>query len=223
MSDNASSPFSWIIGLLLVVAAVYFWRISLGFAAVAILLGLALWAGYALISKSGRAQAAMARNDYAAALLLLQESGNADQLISALRFKVPFPTEESEARMVEAVRQLLALKDAAADPANPHIPDELREDIDRRTGESLESLWPLCHKLSLLARSKVASEVIEDRVADVTEQLGQLARNAESTRQQLAHITLGASELEINLATEQVGAMKWQVNEMRKLDTMLEG
>jgi hypothetical protein len=53
--------------------------------------------------------------------------------------------------------------------------------------------------------------------------LEDLARNAEATRNQLAHITLGASELEINVATEQVGAMKWQVTEMQRIDALLDG
>lgn len=223
MSDKSSGSFGWVIGLAMLVAAVYFWRISLGIVAVIAVLGIAAWAGYRLLSKIGQAQTAMDENDYASALRLLQESGDEDQLISTLRFKVPFPGETLKARVITAVRELLALQETAADPANPHIPAELREELARRTRESLASLWPLCHKLSLLARSKIKPETMSERISGVTTQLEELARNAEATRHQLAHITLGASELEINEATEQVGAMKWQVTEMQKLDAMLEG
>jgi anti-sigma regulatory factor (Ser/Thr protein kinase) len=71
--------------------------------------------------------------------------------------------------------------------------------------------------------AKVKPEALRERIAGVTSQLEDLARNAEATRNQLAHITLGASELEINVATEQVGAMKWQVTEMQRIDALLDG
>ena len=93
----------------------------------------------------------------------------------------------------------------------------------RRTRESLASLWPLCQKLALVTRAKVGAESLSAKLDGVNGQLEELARNAEATRHQLAHITLGASDLEIHEATEQVGAMKWQVTEMQKLDAMLEG
>jgi hypothetical protein len=223
MADQSSSPLSWLISLALLIAAVYFWRISLALVALLILIGLVAWGGYRFLSKSGRASSALEENDYAAALQLLQESGDHDQLISTLRFKVPFPGEDLKPRMLDAVRELLALQEAAADPANPLIPSELRAELARRTHESLSSLWPLCQKLTLLARSKVKPEVVGERIAGVTTQLEDLARNAEATRNQLAHITLGASELEINVATEQVGAMKWQVTEMQRIDVLLDG
>jgi hypothetical protein len=223
MADKSPSPFSWLLGLALLIAAVYYWRISIAFVGILALTGLLIWAAYRMFSKSGQAQTAMDENNYAAALQLLQESGDHDQLISTLRFKVPFPGEDLKPRMLEAVRELLALQKAAADPANPHIPSELRAELARRTDESLSSLWPLCHKLTLLARAKVKPEALRERIAGVTTQLEDLARNAEATRNQLAHITLGASELEINVATEQVGAMKWQVTEMQRIDALLDG
>lgn len=222
MSNKSSGSFGWIAALALLGAAVYFWRFSLRLAAILALLAFAVWAVHRLISKSGRARAAMEDHDYAAALELLQESGDHDQLISSLRFKVPFPTPELKDRFVAAVRELLALQKTAEDPANPHIPSDLRQELARRTRESLSSLWPLCQKLTLLARSKVKPEAMSERIAGVIGQLEDLARNAENTRQQLAHITLGASALEINDATEQVAAMKWQVTEMQKMDAMLE-
>ncbi|WP_193211421.1 hypothetical protein [Luteolibacter marinus] len=223
MANDSSGSFGWVVGLGLLVAAFYFWRISLALAAALLLVGLVVWAAYRLLSKSGRAHTAMDEHDYAAALELLQESGDHDQLISALRFKVPFPTPELKERFVAAVRELLALQETAADPANPHIPSDLRDELARRTRESLSSLWPLCQKLTLLARSKVKPETVQERISGVLGQLADLTASAENTRQQLAHITLGASALEINEATEQVGAMKWQVTEMQKIDAMLEG
>jgi hypothetical protein len=144
-------------------------------------------------------------------------------LVRVLEHQLPLPDPILRERLVEAVKQLLTLQAAATDPANPHLPAVLRADLQRRTRDSLSSLWPLCQKLSLLARSGVRSELMTERIADVSGQLEELARNAGSTRDQLAHITLGATELEINVATEQVGAMKWQVNEMQKLDQILEG
>jgi hypothetical protein len=223
MANNSSGSFGWLVGLGLLAAAFYFWRLSLTLAAVLMLLGVVAWAAYRLVSKSGRAHTAMDEHNYAAALELLQESGDDDQLISALRFKVPFPTPELKERFVAAVRELLALQQTARDPANPHIPSDLREELARRTRESLSSLWPLCQKLTLITRSKIKPEAVSDRIDGVLGQLADLARNAENTRQQLAHITLGASALEINEATEQVGAMKWQVTELQKMDAMLEG
>jgi hypothetical protein len=223
MAEESSSPLSWLLGLALLIAAVYFWRISLALVGAVALLGLLAWAGHRFLSKSGRASTAMEENNYAAALQLLQQSGKPDQLISALRFKVPFPGEDLKPRMLDAVRELLALRQAAADPANPHLPSELRAELARRTEESLSSLWPLCQKLTLLARSKVKPELLEHRIAGVCTQLEDLARNAEATRNQLAHITLGTSELEIHAATEQVGAMKWQVTEMQRIDALLDG
>lgn len=222
MARDSSGAFSFFVGLALLVAAVYFWRVSLALAATLALLGLLIWGIYRLVSKSGRARAAMDENDYASALHLLQEAGDHDQLISTLRFKVPFPTTELKDRFVTAVRELLALQQAVQDPANPHIPPDLREELDRRTKESLSSLWPLCQKLTLITRSKIKPESVSGRIEGVLGQLSDLAKNAENTRQQLAHITLGASELEINEATEQVGAMKWQVTELQKMDAMLE-
>jgi ribosomal protein L29 len=209
--------------LVVLLAALYFWRVSMALVAAASLLGLAAWACYRLFSKSGQAHAAMEENDYAAALLLLQQSGDHSQLTGTLRFKVPFPGSAVKESFLEAVRELLTLQEAAADPANPHLPQGLRDDLARRTGESLASLWPLCQKLTLLARSRVQPELLDERISAVAGQLEELAQSARATRHQLAHITLGASELEIHEATEQVGAMKWQVGEMRKLDGMIDG
>ncbi len=222
MAKNSFSSSGWLVGVALLAAALYFLRFSLTLAAVLAFTGVLIWIGHRLLSGTGRAQAAIDDHDYAAALKLLQESGEHEQLISSLRFKVPFPDKELKERIVQAVRELLALRETAADPANPHIPSGLREEIDRRTRESLSSLWPLCQKLTLIARSKIKPEIISERINGVAAQLQDLARNAEHTRQQLAHITLGASALEINDAAEQVGAMKWQVSEMQKLDAMLE-
>lgn len=221
--ESSGSPVGWLIGLAVLAAAVYFWRISLALVAVAVCLGLLAWAAHRFLSKSGRAQTAMEDHDYAGALKLLQDGGDADQLISALRFKVPFPSETIKARVLAAVRELLALQDAANDPANPHLPAELRDEIARRTNESLTSLWPLCQKLALVSRAKVKPEAVRERIDGVTQQLEELAANAETTRHQLAQLTLGATPLEIHDATEQVGAMKWQVTEMQRLDAMLEG
>jgi len=221
--DSSGSSVGWLIGLAVLAAAVYFWRISLTLAALATLVGVLVWVGYRFFSKSGQAQTALESHAYAAALQLLQDGGDADQLISALRFKVPFPGETIKARVLAAVKELLALQEAAADPANPHLPAELREEIARRTRESLSSLWPLCQKLALVTRAKVKPEVLQDRIDGVSQQLEELAANAETTRHQLAQLTLGATPLEIHEATEQVGAMKWQVGEMQRLDAMLEG
>ena len=221
--DSSGSSVGWLIGLAVLAAAMYFWRVSLVLAGVVVLAGLLTWVGYRFLSKSGQAQTAMENHDYAAALQLLQDGGNSDQLISALRFKVPFPGETIKARVLTAVKELLSLQDAATDPANPHLPPELRDEIGRRTRESLSSLWPLCQKLALVTRAKVKAELLSDRIAGVTQQLEELAANAETTRHQLAQLTLGATPLEIHEATEQVGAMKWQVGEMQRLDAMLEG
>jgi len=212
-----------LIGLAVLAAAFYFWRISLALVALAGLLGVVIWLVYKFVSKSGKAQTAIESHDYAAALKLLQDKGDSDQLISALRFKVPFPGETIKARVLGAVRELLALRSAASDPANPNLPSELRDEIGRRTGESLSSLWPLCQKLALVARAKVKPEALREQIEGVTQQLEELATNAETTRHQLAQLTLGGTPLEIHEATEQVGAMKWQVGEMQRLDAMLEG
>ena len=149
--------------------------------------------------------------------------GYLEQLISALRFKVPFPAETIKARVLAAVKELLALRETAMDPANTHVPGELRDELARRTGESLAALWPLCQKLALVARAKVKPELLKERLDGVAKQLEDLAANAETTRHQLAHLTLGATPMEIHEATEQMGAMKWQVTEMQRLDAMLEG
>ncbi len=221
--DSSGSPVGWLIGLAVLASAIYFWRVSLALTGLAVFIGLLAWLGYRFLSKSGKAQTAIEDHDYAAALQLLQDSGDADQLISALRFKVPFPGETIKARVLAAVKELLALQNAACDPANPHLPAELREEICRRTRESLSSLWPLCQKLAVVARAKVKPEAVRERIEGVTQQLEELATNAETTRHQLAQLTLGATPLEIHKATEQVGAMKWQVGEMQRLDAMLEG
>jgi hypothetical protein len=225
MANDSSSGVSLggLIVIAVLIAAVVFWRFSLVAVGVLVLAGVLAWAGHRFLSKSGRAAAAIEARDYAAGLRLLQEGGDGDALISALRFKVPFPTETVKARLLAAVRELLELRAAAADPANTHLPEELRRDIVRRCGESLASLWPLCQKLALVARAKADTAAIAPRLAAVGEELDALANNATATRHQLAHLTLGADELEIHAATEQVGAMKWQVSEMQKLDAMLEG
>ncbi|RYD63287.1 MAG: hypothetical protein EOP83_12565 [Verrucomicrobiaceae bacterium] len=221
--DSSGGSVGWLIGIAVLAAAIYFWRISLALVGLAVVVGLLVWLGYRFLSKSGKAQTAMEGHDYAAALQLLQDGGDADQLISALRFKVPFPGETIKARVLAAVKELLALQDAATDPANPHLPAELRDEIGRRTRESLSSLWPLCQKLALVTRAKVKPDAVRERIEGVSQQLEELAANAETTRHQLAHLTLGATPLEIHEATEQVGAMKWQVGEMQRLDAMLEG
>ncbi len=223
MLDDSSSFLGWLVGLALLVAAVVFWQISLALLAVAALFGGVVWVGYRWISRSGKVETALENRDYATALRLLQESGNHDALISALRFKIPFPGEELKTRMFEAVRELLILQEAATDPANPHLPAELRAELVRRTRESLSSLWPLCQKLALLARSKPQPEALRDRVSGLLTQLDELAKNAQATRNQVAHLTLGESDLQIHAATEQVGAMKWQVTEMQKINAILEG
>jgi len=223
MADKSSGILGWVIGLAVLAAAVYFWKYALILVVLLVVVGGLAWAGYSLLTKSGKANAAVEKHDYALALQLLQDKGEQDQLISTLRFKVPFPDNQVKERFLEAVRELLALQNAATDQANPHIPSDLREELARRTRESLSSLWPLCQKLTLLARSKVKPEAVAGKVAGVLVQLEELAHSTENTRHQLAHITLGASSLEINEATEQVGAMKWQVAEMQKLDAMLEG
>lgn len=222
-SDSSSSFIGWLITLAVLVAAVYFWRTSLAITSVIALAGILTWVGYRFISKSGRAQSSIDEKDYANALKLLQERGDADQLISALRFKIPFPSEIIKSRVVTAVKELLALGDAAAEPSNHHLPDELRDDIGRRTAGSLASLWPLCQKLALVARAKASPEQLADQLGDVERQLEDLATHAETTRHQLARITLGAAPLEIHHAIEQVGAMKWQVGELQRLDSVLEG
>lgn len=221
-SDSSGSAIGWLVSLAVLAAAVYFWRVSLVLAAAAVVIGIAAWAAYRFLSKTGRANSALDERDFAAGLKLLQDSGDTDQLISALRFKVPFPTETIKARVLAAVKELTALQETAAEPANTHLPDALREEIARRTADSLATLWPLCQKLALIARAKVDPEKVRDRLDGVSSQLEDLAANAETTRHQLAHLTLGATPLEIHEATEQVGAMKWQVTEMQRLDAMLE-
>lgn len=144
-------------------------------------------------------------------------------MISALRFKIPFPGEELKTRMFEAVRELLILQEAATDPANSLLPAELREELFRRIREPLSSLWPLCQELALLARSKPQPEALVDWVSGLLTQLDEFARNAQATRNQLAHLALGGPDLKIHAATEQVGAMKWQVTEMQKINAILEG
>jgi hypothetical protein len=53
--------------------------------------------------------------------------------------------------------------------------------------------------------------------------LVELARNAQAARSQVAHLTRIKSDLQIHAATEQVGAMEWQVTEMQKINARLEG
>jgi hypothetical protein len=221
--DSSSGAVGWLVGLVLLAAAIYFWKATLVVTGGLLLLGILGWLAYRLLSKSGRAGAAVEKHDYAQALKLLQDTGEQDQLISTLRFKVPFPDNAVKEAFLKAVRELLALQNAATDAANPYIPLELREELARRTCDSLYSLWPLCHKLALVTRSKVGAEAVATKTSGVITQLEELARNTEATRHQLAHLTLEASPLEINEATEQVGAMKWQVAEMQKLDAMLGG
>ncbi len=222
MEKGSSGFLGTLVMLALLVGAIYFWRASLVLVGIVIALGMLLWLGYRVLSKSSRAQASIDENDFATALRLLHESGRDDQLISALRFKMPFPNQDVKDRVVGAVRQLISLRDAAADPANTYLPESLRGDLRTRTHDSLSSLWPLCQKLSLLGRARLDEKLLKERLGDVTGQLEELATNAKNTRQQLALITLGASELEINHATEQVVAMKWQVNETQKFDALLE-
>lgn len=221
--DSSSGAIGWLVGLALLALAVYFWKATLAITGGLILASILGWLAYRLLSKSGRAGAAVEKHDYAQALKLLQENGEQDQLISTLRFKVPFPDNAVKETILKAVRELLALKNAATDTANPYLPAGLREELVRRTHESLDSLWPLCHRLALVARSKVDAEAVAAKMSGVITQLEDLARSTETTRHQLAHLTLDASPLEINEAVEQVGAMKWQVTEMQKLDAMLEG
>ena len=221
--DSPGSSVGWLIGLAVLAAAFYFWRVSLALVGLAVFVGLLVWVGYRFLSKSGKAQTAIESRDYATALQLLQDSGDADQLISALRFKVPFPGETIKARVLAAVKELLALQETASDPANPHLPVELREEIARRTRESLSSFWPQCQKLALAARAKVQPDAVRERIEGLIQQLEELATNAETTRHQLVQLTLGSTPLEIHAAIEQVAAMKWQVGEMQRLDAMLEG
>ncbi|WP_035615767.1 hypothetical protein [Haloferula sp. BvORR071] len=221
--SSGAGVIGWLIGLAVLAVAIYFWKATLVIGGGLLLLGILGWLAYRLLSKSGRAGAAVEKHDYAAALKLLQDTGEQDQLISTLRFKVPFPDNAVKEAFLKAVRELLALQNAAKDEANPYLPAELREELARRTRDSLYSLWPLCHKLALVARSKVGAEAVAAKMSGVITQLEDLARNTETTRNQLAHLTLDASPLEIDDATEQVGAMKWQVAEMQKLDAMLEG
>lgn len=221
-SSSGAGAIGWLIGLALLAAAIYFWKATLIIGGGLVLLALLGWAAYRLLSKGGRAGAAVDQHDYALALKLLQEKGEQDQLISTLRFKVPFPDNTVKELVLKAVRELLALQNAAADKVNPYLPQGLRDQLIQRSNDSLASLWPLCQKLALVARSKVGTNALADKMSGVTAQLEELARNTEATRHQLAHVTLESSPLEINEATEQVGAMKWQVTEMQKLDAMLE-
>ena len=52
MADESSSPFGWLLGLALLIAAVYFWRISVAFVGVLALIGLVVWAGYRMFSRN---------------------------------------------------------------------------------------------------------------------------------------------------------------------------
>lgn len=223
MAKDSSDSVGWFVGLAVLAVAIYFRRVTLAIVGAAVVAGIVGWLAYRLLSTTGRAGAAMEKYDYAQALKLLQDHGEQDQLISTLRFKVPFPGNPVKESILKAVRELLALQNAATDTANPYLPAELREELARRTRDSLYSLWPLCHRLSLIERSKVGAEVVAGKISGVITQLEELAHNTEATRHQLAHVTLESSPLEINEATEQVGAMKWQVAELQKLDSMLEG
>jgi hypothetical protein len=175
------------------------------------------------LTRGIRLQKALAAGFHGKALRMLQKWRQDERLLEVLRTRVPLPGDTVRDRLVDVVRESLALRKAAADLSNPHVPKELRKEIKRRTGDALESLWPKCQDLSLLARPGMDAPEVETKVTQLLAPLEQLADLLASTRRQLAHATFEGVSLDLGDVIENAGAMKWQATEAPKMNSMLEG
>lgn len=176
-----------------------------------------------LLTRGIRFDRALSRGFHGKALGMLQRWRKDEKLIDTLRTKVPLPGDAVRERLVEVVRELLALQKAAADLSNPHVPGELRKEIKRRTGDALRSLWPKCQDLALLARPGMEAAEVNAKVVQIMAPLEQLANIIASTRRQLVHSTFEGTSLNLDDMIENAGAMKWQVTETARMNSLLEG
>jgi hypothetical protein len=204
---------------LLLVAMVYYWRISLWIVAIAFTLLVVIGVGVRFLTFGGRAQSLALKGRYDEALAKMAEGADPHHLMQFLRNKVPFPEPRIRMDIAGAAKELLTLRSLASDTGYPRLPLVLRESLRDETNASLAALWQICQHMAVLKEQKLPREELEKRLAPIRDQIHRLVESTNAARAEIARLTLGKFDAEETDVAEPIERLKWQISELRKIES----